>query len=122
MNCKIVATQDFSRDAKRLSKKYISLKNELKELQEQLLQNPQMGILIHENTYKIRLSVKSKNKGKSGGLRVITYIVKTEEENQSIIIILVAIYDKSEAESMPKKQLLSLIDEIEKELDKEDKE
>lgn len=66
--------------------------------------------------------MKSKNKGKSGGLRVITYIVKTEEENQSIIIILVAIYDKSEAESIPKKQLLSLIDEIEKELDKEDKE
>ena len=52
MNCNIVATQDFSRDAKRLSKKYISLKNELKELQEQLLQNPQMGILIHENSIK----------------------------------------------------------------------
>jgi hypothetical protein len=32
-----------------------------------------MGKNLGNNTYKIRLGVKSKGKGKSGGLRIITY-------------------------------------------------
>jgi mRNA-degrading endonuclease RelE of RelBE toxin-antitoxin system len=64
MKCKIVAIEDFNRDAKKLGKKYLSLKNDLKELENQLLENPRMGILIRENTYKIRLAVKSKGKAK----------------------------------------------------------
>jgi mRNA-degrading endonuclease RelE of RelBE toxin-antitoxin system len=68
MNCRIIVVDDFKRDAKKLLKKYLSLKDELAALQEQLLQNPRMGTLIHENVYKIRLAVKSKGKGKSGGL------------------------------------------------------
>lgn len=62
MNCKIIAIDDFKRDAKKLLKKYSSLKSELEELQEQLFENPRMGMLIFENTYKIRLAVKSKGK------------------------------------------------------------
>ena len=65
MKCKIVAIDDFSKDAKRLGKKYVSLKGELKELESQLLENPRMGVLIRENTYKIRLAVKSKGKVKA---------------------------------------------------------
>jgi mRNA-degrading endonuclease RelE of RelBE toxin-antitoxin system len=53
MNCKIVAVDSFRKELKRLNKKYASLKNELKELQGQLLENPRMGTLIKENTYKI---------------------------------------------------------------------
>jgi hypothetical protein len=68
MNCKIIAIDDFRRDTKRLIKKYASLKSELIELQEQLMKNPKMGIRIHENTYKIRLAVKSKGqKRRSAG-------------------------------------------------------
>lgn len=64
MNCRIVAIDDFNRDVKRLSKKYASLKGELKELENQLLENPRKGVLIRENTYKIRLAVKVKGKAK----------------------------------------------------------
>jgi mRNA-degrading endonuclease RelE of RelBE toxin-antitoxin system len=125
MNCKIIAIDDFSRDAKRLSKKYASLKGELKELEAQLLANPRMGILIRENTYKIRLAVKSKGRGKSGGMRIITHIVEVEleisetESEQDFTVILVAIYDKSEMEAISDAYLKSVIDDIETELDDE---
>mgnify|MGYP000591910148 CR=1 FL=1 len=125
MKCRIVAIDDFSRDAKRLAKKYVSLKGELKELETQLLENPRMGIMIRENTYKIRLAVKSKGKGKSGGMRIISYVVEVEieveedEKGQDFTVILVAIYDKSEMENLPDKQLRALIEDIEAELNEE---
>jgi mRNA-degrading endonuclease RelE of RelBE toxin-antitoxin system len=125
MNCKIIAIDDFSRAAKRLSKKYASLKGELKELEVQLLANPRMGILIRENTYKIRLAVKSKGRGKSGGMRIITHIVEVEieisetETEQDFTVILVAIYDKSEMEAISDAYLKGVIDDIEAELDDE---
>lgn len=126
MKCKIVAIDDFSKDAKRLGKKYVSLKGELKELESQLLENPRMGVLIRENTYKIRLAVKSKGKGKSGGMRIITYVVEVQieveenEKGQDFTVILVAIYDKSEMENVSDKQLRELIDDIESELNEEE--
>jgi mRNA-degrading endonuclease RelE of RelBE toxin-antitoxin system len=127
MNCRIVAIAAFSRDAKRLSKKYASLKTELQTLQNELLQNPRAGTLIRENTYKIRLAVKSKGKGKSGGLRIITHVVEVEievaenEKEQNITVVLVAIYDKSEMDTLPDKQLRELIDDIENELDEDER-
>ena len=102
MSYRIIAVPSFSRDAKRLSKKYVSLKGELQTLQSELLQNPRLGTLIRENTYKIRLAVKSKGKGKSGGLRIITHVFEVEievtehEKEQRTTIVLVSIYDKSE--------------------------
>jgi mRNA-degrading endonuclease RelE of RelBE toxin-antitoxin system len=126
MSYRIIAVPSFSRDAKRLSKKYVSLKGELQTLQGELLQNPRLGTLIRENTYKIRLAVKSKGKGKSGGLRIITHVFEIEielaenEKEQHTTIVLVAIYDKSEMENLPDKELRELIDGIEDELSGEE--
>lgn len=125
MSYRIVAIDDFSKDAKRLSKKYASLKSELKVLEEQLLENPRMGKRIRENAYKIRLAVKSKGKGKSGGLRIITSVFEVElevqenESEQDIIIVLVAIYDKSEMSDISDKELDDLLKEINEELNNE---
>jgi mRNA-degrading endonuclease RelE of RelBE toxin-antitoxin system len=126
MNCKIIVLDDFKRDAKKLLKKYISLKDELAQLEADLLANPRMGTLIHENTYKIRLAVKSKGKGKSGGMRVITHVVEIEikiDENtseQDLTIFLLTIYDKSEMENIADSDLRYLINEVTNELNKED--
>jgi hypothetical protein len=57
------------------------------------------------NTYKIRLSVKSKGKGKSGGARVISYLVT---ENKEVYLLL--IYDKSEFENVDDKILQKIIE------------
>jgi len=47
MNCEIIVTREFKRSAKKLLKKYLSVKNELEELQITLLDKPKTGILIH---------------------------------------------------------------------------
>ena len=67
MSYNVIATDPFARKLKRLVKKYKSLLQDLKELIAELEKNPQMGISIGNNCYKIRLSISSKSKGKSGG-------------------------------------------------------
>ncbi|HOY16913.1 MAG TPA: hypothetical protein PLC89_06470 [Haliscomenobacter sp.] len=100
---------------------------ELQTLQGELLQNPRLGTLIRENTYKIRLAVKSKGKGKSGGLRIITHVFELEievaenEKEQRTTIVLVSIYDKSEMDNLPDKELRELIEGIEEELSEDEK-
>jgi hypothetical protein len=44
MKIKVLASEDFRKKAKPLLKKYLSLKNELSELREQLEINPELGI------------------------------------------------------------------------------
>jgi mRNA-degrading endonuclease RelE of RelBE toxin-antitoxin system len=117
MKTKIRTSVNFRKKAKHLLKKYDSLKSELLHFQEILLENPDFGTPLGNNCYKIRLAVKSKGKGKSGGLRVITYVVANfvETENEKIIN-LVTIYDKSEFTTISNKELGKLIEEIKKEI------
>ena len=90
-----------------------------------MIKNPCLGIKIHENIYKIRIAVKSKGKGKSGGLSVITFLteIKNEqdldENDQDITVYLLTIYDKSNIENISEKELKNIIKEIESELDSE---
>ena len=84
MNSRIIVTDNFAREAKKLVKKYNSLKSELKEFIDSLEVDPYQGKLITENVYKIRLAVKSKGKGKSGGLRIITYIHVIENNDGEV--------------------------------------
>jgi len=120
MSSRVVATPNFQREAKKLKKKYHSLKKELKELVESLEKNPFQGTLIKENVYKIRLSIKSKGKGKSGGARVITYhqIEKTEDNEQ--VVYLISIYDKSDYENISDSFIEQMIVEIETEIESSD--
>lgn len=67
-----------------------------------------MGIFLGNNCYKIRLALKSKGKGKSGGTRVITYLyIETET------IYLLAIYDKGEKADLKPNELTVLINSLE---------
>jgi hypothetical protein len=59
---------------------------------------------LGNSTYKIRVAIKSKGKGKSGGARVITYVISENEE-----IYLLTIYDKSEFDSIDDKIIKSII-------------
>ena len=74
MSYKIIPTQRFEKEIKRLVKKYPSLKNEFVTLIINIIDNPQTGTFIVNNCYKIRLAISSKGKGKSGGARVISYL------------------------------------------------
>jgi mRNA-degrading endonuclease RelE of RelBE toxin-antitoxin system len=109
----ISATDKFRSEVKKLSKKHASLKEDLIKLQSELLMNPKMGVLIKENTYKIRLAIKSKNRGKSGGARVITYYFEEAEIQDTSELFLLTIYDKAEHSSIDDSILNFLIREVE---------
>jgi hypothetical protein len=83
------------------------LKQELLELNEILCNNPTAGQALGNNTFKIRLSIKSKGKGKSGGARVITYFLG---ENREIYLLL--IFDKSEFSNVDNKLLKQIIEDL----------
>lgn len=105
MSYKIVPTHTFAKELKRLAKKHRSIKNDVGELGELLEINPAMGDEVMEHCYKIRMAISSKNKGKSGGARVITYIYVSQK-----IVFLLSIYDKGEQEDISDKELKELID------------
>lgn len=105
MSYSVSFTSDFERYLKRLTKKYQSLPSDLSQLVNQLKKDPTLGTHIGFNLYKIRLKIKSKGKGKSGGARVITFLISRKEE-----IYLIAIYDKSEIENLSKSQLKVLLE------------
>ena len=107
MNFKITALSSFLKEAKRLSKKYPSLRKEIDNLSGHLIENPSIGIPIGKNCFKIRLAISSKGKGKSGGARVITCVIYL-----SRTIYLLSIYDKSERGDISDKELQALINII----------
>jgi len=89
--------------------KNISIKIELAELEKLLLQNPQLGTALGNHLYKIRISIKSKGKGKSGGARVITYLEIVIEGEPQTVVNLISIYDKSEVSTLTEAELLQII-------------
>jgi mRNA-degrading endonuclease RelE of RelBE toxin-antitoxin system len=108
MSFNVIPSDKFKKEAKRLIRKFPSLKAELRELSNILSENPETGKPLGNETYKIRLAIKSKGKGKSGGARVITYLVTENEE-----VYLLLIYDKSEYENVDDKILQQIIEGLE---------
>jgi hypothetical protein len=107
---RIVYSAVFIRRAKDLKKKHASLTSDLDELEKSLINNPKQGDDLGGGLYKVRLAIKSKGKGKSGGYRVITYLVNQSADNT--LINMLTLYDKSEESSIDKSHLLKLIREL----------
>jgi len=107
MSFSIIPSDKFKKEAKRLVKRYPSLREELAELNDTLMNEPESGTPLGNDTFKIRLSIKSKGKGKSGGGRVITYLLRDNKE-----VYLLTIYDKSEFDSVDDKTLKSIIQSL----------
>lgn len=104
MSYNIVAIPNFKRELKKIAKKYPSFKDDLANLFEMLKDEPIQGKALGNNCYKIRLAITSKSKGKSGGARIITYLQILQNT-----IYLLSIYDKSEKENIPDKEIKALL-------------
>ncbi|MEO8787321.1 MAG: type II toxin-antitoxin system RelE/ParE family toxin [Chitinophagaceae bacterium] len=107
MNFKVLSIPPFDKQLKRLVKKFPSLKGEFAQLLESLEVNPLHGTSLGNSCYKIRISIASKGKGKSGGARLITNIIV--EENT---VFLISIYDKAEKDNLSNKELLELLKQL----------
>ena len=64
-------TAEFKRQIKRLRKKYASLQSDFDELLAELSENPFAGVDLGDGVRKVRMAIKAKGKGRSGGARVI---------------------------------------------------
>lgn len=107
MSFRVDTVSHFEKEAKRLKKKFPSLKSEIHNLIEKLEEDPETGTPLGNNFYKIRLAIRSKSKGKRGGARVITYIKIVAET-----VYLVSIYDKSDKSDISIDELRKLLQEM----------
>ena len=104
MKFDVIVTSAFKKQAKRIARKHRSIKSDILNLVLLLENNPTEGEPLGKDCYKVRMSITSKSRGKSGGSRVIT-CVKIIDQN----VYLLSIYDKSNKESISDKELNKLI-------------
>jgi len=100
MSYSIVTTDTFDKQVERLEKKFSSLKQEISDFKDKITEDPFIGVSYGDGLRKVRLAIKSKGKGKSGGARIIYTIVYFED-----VIILLRIEDKSEVANVTKKEV-----------------
>lgn len=92
---KIRMSDDFKIAYKRLKKRHRSLEADFEHLLVSLLENPEQGVELIDGVRKIRMSITSKRRGRSGGARVIIRARIIEDELQ-----LIYIYDKADYENI----------------------
>jgi mRNA-degrading endonuclease RelE of RelBE toxin-antitoxin system len=106
MSIKVVFTDRFQRDIRRLSKRYRSIRLDLQSLLEQLETGELPGDQISDINYvvfKVRVKNSNIQKGKSSGYRVI-YYSKTNDQ-----ILLLTIYSKSDQSSIDASEVREII-------------
>ncbi|MDF1882258.1 type II toxin-antitoxin system RelE/ParE family toxin [Sulfurimonas sp. MAG313] len=99
----IKTTAIFKKSFKKLLKKDRDLIHEYEKLLNDLEKDSDLGTLLGDGRYKIRLINKANNKGKSAGYRVITY-TKIEDT-----ILLVYIYSKGDIENISEHKIDQVI-------------
>ncbi len=107
MSYNIIAIPKFKKQIKKLTQKYPSLKADFSVLLDSLEKDPKQGTALSKNCYKIRLAISSKGKGKSGGARIITHVLISEET-----IYLLSIYDKTDKETLTDNEIKELLDSL----------
>lgn len=110
MNWTIDFTTEFSRGAKVLKKRYKSFMNDLEDFKDSIMKNPLQGAELVPGIRKVRMTIESKGKGKSGGARVITltYYISEAEGKVHFLII----YDKSDADTVDVKVVQKYVTEL----------
>jgi mRNA-degrading endonuclease RelE of RelBE toxin-antitoxin system len=104
MSYSIVEQELYLKAIKKLSKKYKNIENDIETFLLNITSLDDLGIELKNNIYKVRIANSNKNKGKSAGYRLISYVKILENE-----IHLIYIYDKSSLENISEKEIDSLI-------------
>lgn len=95
MAIEVIPTADFTKDLKDIAKKHKGISADILKLSKELKENPCIGTDLGNNLYKIRLAISGTNKGKSGGARVITYVLISNQ-----VVYLAEIYLKNEHDTI----------------------
>ena len=87
MSFKVIPTPTFAKSLKALAKRHKSLKEDVKAFVAELERDQLQGVELTAGIRKIRMAIKSKGVGKSGGARVITYNVLVTEEEGTVYLL-----------------------------------
>lgn len=109
MSFEVIQAEPFSKEFKRLHKKFHSLKKDLTRLTDELESNPFIGVDLGGGLRKVRMAITSKGKGKSHGARVITYTTAVVNVDEEGLVTLVYLYDKGERDSISAEEIASLL-------------
>lgn len=108
MNIEIRTSVYFDREFRKLSKRYKSLANDFRLFIKELQSENVHGKEVIKGLFKYRMAITSKNKGKSGGARIISNEILLSVDEKTIVLL--AIYDKSDRSNIPN----SIIKELQK--------
>lgn len=110
MNFEVSTTPEFEAQAKKLSKRNRSFKDDIRNFVLSLKDNPFQGVELSPGIRKIRMSITSKGRGKSGGARIITYTVLATEENGHVYLM--NVFDKSDFSTVELSIIQSMVTEL----------
>lgn len=94
MNYKTEIDKEFSKEFKIVLKKFPSLKSDFQNILDNIEKELNLADDLGNGFKKIRINIKSKGKGSSGGGRVITYETIIAIENK--LVLFVSIYNKGD--------------------------
>ncbi len=104
---RIEFTPEFKRNIRRLSKKYRSIRSDIQPVLDQLVRGETPGDRIvgtRHVVYKVRAGNSDLGRGKSGGYRLIYYLV-TESS-----IVLLTLYSKTEQGDITSDEIVRIIE------------
>ena len=107
MKYNIIISENFEKEFKPLYKKYKSLKADVLKVQDNIEKELLIATDLGSGFKKIRVTVTSKNKGSSGGARLITHdaIVAVDKTN----VVFGSIYSKGQYKTIDIKILKEIL-------------
>ena len=100
----VIEQKLYKKAVKQLSKNYRNVELDVKSFLESINTKNDLGIELKSNVFKVRIKNSNKNKGKSAGYRLISYLAIVENE-----LHLLYIYDKSSLVNITENELDKLI-------------
>jgi len=104
MKFNIVEKRLYSKSFKKLSKHYKNIQKDIDNFLNNIKSQEDLGIELKSNVFKVRIANSDKNKGKSSGYRLITYLAIIKNELQ-----LLYIYDKSKLANLTENEIDTII-------------
>jgi len=100
----VVEQELYKKALKKLSKTYRNINLDIKDFLESINAKKDLGIELKSNVFKVRIANSDKNKGKSSGYRLVSYLAVIENE-----LHLLYIYDKSKLVNITEKEVDELV-------------
>jgi mRNA-degrading endonuclease RelE of RelBE toxin-antitoxin system len=100
----VVEQELYKKTLKKLSKTYRNIDLDIKDFLTSIKTKEDLGIELKSNVFKVRIANSNKNKGKSAGYRLISYLEIIENE-----LHLLYIYDKCKLVNVTEKEIDELV-------------